>query len=335
MKKVLLVLTLILAVSNILFAIQYFILKEEKKKLELFQEESVKPIQQKSRTGTYLSLDNVNFRFAEKIPVLLKNVNADLIPQTKSGVVNFDDPNSFIISIFKADAYIKAETLETIFKEYIFNYPESVLKLDRIKFLDEKENKIYLNGELKFIIWLDFELEGTLSYTKEKKQILIEANKITAIGLSSAKSLLGLVALNLEKLLPVPDGRGISVKENTIYINPFAIFPPPKMEGEIKSVNLENNQLHIFMDNGKSVPVPPRPIPNAKNYLFLFKGDMKFGKLFMVDTYLQMVDTDEKDDFDFFLEKYFMVLADYGTATLSRDKSVKVTMPDYEDTVKK
>lgn len=335
MKKILFLIIILLVVSNIIFAIQYSIIKEEKKKLELFKQESVKPIQQKSRIGTYLSLDNVNFRFAEKVPVLLKNVNADLIPQSKSGVVNFDDPNSFIISIFKADAYIKAETLEVIFKDYIFNYPDSVLKLDKIKFINEKENKIFLNGQLKFLIWLDFEMEGTLSYSSEKKQILIAADKITAVGLSSAKSLLAIVALNLEKLLPVPEGRGILIKDNTIYISPFAIFPPPKMEGEIKFVNLEKNQLHIFMDNGNSVPVPPRPIPKAKNYLFLFKGDMKFGKLFMVDTYLQMVDTDEKDEFDFFLEKYFRVLADFGTATLGRDKSVKVTMPDYDDTVKK
>lgn len=335
MKKFLLIIIFILAVTNILLAIQFLILKEEKKKLELFNEKQSKPIQQKSRTGTYLSLDNVNFRFAENVPVLLKNVNADLIPQNKSGVVNFDDPNSFIISIFKADAYIKAETLEVIFKEYIFNYPESVLKLDRIKFIDEKNNKIFLNGSLKFIIWLDFELEGTLSFSKEKKQILIAADKITALGIGGAKSLLGLVALNLEKLLPIPDGRGVTVKDNTIYVSPFAIFPPPKMEGEVQFINLENNFLHIFMDNGKSVPVPPRPIPKSKNYLFLFKGDMKFGKLFMVDTYLQMVDTDETDIFDFYLKEYFRILSDHGTATLGRDKSVKVTMPDYNDTIKK
>ena len=331
-KKYLWLIILTLLVAIILLCLQFFIMLKEKNKLSLFEEHSAKPIQLTSRKGTYLSLDNVNFRFAEKVPILLKNVNADLIPTGKTNIVNFDDVNSFIISLFKADAYIEATTLEVIFKDYIFNYPDSVLKLETIKFINEKENKIFLNGNLKFIIWLEFELIGVISYNKEKQVIQIKAEEIRAVGTSYAKSLLATVGLDLEKLLPIPEGRGITVKSNYIYIKPFAIFPPPKLEGTILSVDVQGSKLHIAIDNGKSIIVPPKPIPNAKNYLFLFKGDMKFGKLFMVDTYLQMVDKDESDVFDFYLEKYFSVLAKAGSATLGQDKSLKVIMPDYNDT---
>ena len=78
---------------------------------------------------------------------------------------------------------------------------------------------------------------------------------------------------------------------------------------------------------------PPLPVKDVKNYLYLYQGDVKFGKLMMVDARLQMVDATQKSDFDFYLKKYQLPLA-LGSSKIMRDGSVVATIPDYRDAIK-
>lgn len=312
----------------------YIITSIPKEKLNLYEEKKPEPILRSTRLGSYLSADNVNFRFKENIILFLKNVNAQVNPTYPLTVSNLDDVYSFAINVNKADVYIESSTLKTIFKDYIFNYPNSPLKLKEIEFPEKNENKVKMTGSLNFVIWIDFELLGKISLDEKKEKIVITAEEMTALGTPYAKSLLSAVGLNLEKLLPIPTGRGIKIQMNHIIIDPFAIFPPPKLSGTVQSLDIESKKLHLALDNGKSVVVPTLPFPNSKNYLYFFKGELKFAKLFMIDSSLQIYDKDESDPFDFFMERYLLVLAKAGIVTVGQDRSLKVSMPDYDDEFK-
>ena len=76
---------------------------------------------------------------------------------------------------------------------------------------------------------------------------------------------------------------------------------------------------------------PPAPDPDAPNFLHLYKGEVKLGKLMMIDANLQMIDKDPSDYLDFYIEKYYPTLVNGGSAFLRTDLSVKVLMPDYDD----
>jgi hypothetical protein len=327
-------LLLTLLVLTIYLRIENYIITSAKPRLNLYDTQKPISILTSSKAGSYLAADNVSFRFKENIILLLKNVNAEVIPIQPLKVINLDDVNAFLINVSKADVFIASSTLKVIMKDNIFNYPGSPLKIKELEFPNPNSNEIKLSGSLNFVIWLEFELLGKISLDEKKERIVITAEQITALGNPYAKSLLSAVGLNLEKLLPVPEGRGIRIKANQIFVEPFSIFPPPRLSGTLQDLTIENGKLHLNLDNGKSVLVPTMPYPASKNFLYFFTGDLKFAKLFMVESSLQIYDKDESDPFDFFMDKYLLVLAKAGVVTLSEDRSVKVVMPDYDDVFK-
>lgn len=325
---------LVLLGLTIYFRIENYIITSAKPRLSLYESHKPAPILSASKAGSFLAADNVNFRFTENIILLLKNLNAELLPVKPLKVINLDDVNAFQINVSKADVFIASSTLKVIMRDSIFNYPDSPLKIKELDFPNQNSNQIRLSGNLNFVIWLEFELVGTISLDEKKEKIVITAEQITALGNPYAKSLLGAVGLNLEKLLPVPDGRGIKIQSNHIFVEPFSIFPPPKLSGTLKSLTIESGKMHLSLDNGKSVLVPTMPYPASKNFLYFFTGDLKFAKLFMIESSLQIYDKDESDPFDFFMEKYLLVLARAGIVTVGQDRSLKVLMPDYDDVFK-
>ncbi|MDX1958680.1 MAG: hypothetical protein SFU98_08915 [Leptospiraceae bacterium] len=320
--------------TTIILGIHYYINTGKLRVEEKQNENENIEIEKFSRKGTYIDVRNVNFRFKKNISLELPNLQGELIPKKGSTVVNFDDVNAFIIRITNGEAYANPEVLKTLFVDYVFNFESSTLKLKKVEFPEEVGNKIKLSGELNFLLWLEFEMMGTIGLEKKTNQIVITAEEIKAVGNSYIKSLLSAIGLNLEKLIPIPDGKGVTIKSNQIFISPFIVFPPPKLEGKFSIIDVKNSKLHLVLSSDEIISFPSPPDSLAKNYLFLYKGEVKFGKLFMVDANLQMIDTDETDNFDFFMPEYFKTLTSGGKATIKPDMSVKVIMPDYGDVFK-
>lgn len=83
------------------------------------------------------------------------------------------------------------------------------------------------------------------------------------------------------------------------------------MYGKLESLKVKNNGIVLKFERVKTMNFPSMPSSNAKNYLFLFNGDVKFGQLVMNmigNANMEMVDSDPSDIFDFYLKEYFNVL---------------------------
>lgn len=312
-------------------------LKTETKPLELGGKP--KPIQNRSLRGTYLKLQNLNFRLTEKIQMKVKSLVGETIPIKKGAMTNFDDVNAFAIDIFQADAEIDVSVLNHVFSDIIFNYDGAPLKNLKMEFIDKEVDgknvrRIKLTGDMRLVFWLSFEMVGKMLLDKDKVLLVIEAESIKSMGMPGTKSMMNIVGLNMEKLIPVPKGRGITMRGNRIIIEPFAIFPPPKIGGYITEIELLDKSLRLKIDNEFKVKFPPAPDLKAKNFLYLYRGDIKFGRLRMINAQLQMIDLDPKDPFDFYLKEYTRPLA-FGYSKIRRDNAVMAYIPDYEDTFKK
>ncbi|MCB1190122.1 MAG: hypothetical protein H7A23_11050 [Leptospiraceae bacterium] len=289
------------------------------------------------RQSVWMKLRNVNFRFTDKISLKIDNLVAELTPLTTNGIVNFDDINSFKIDVKEGEAYLKVSVMEHIFKDHIFNYDGSPLRLKSIQLLPpspNNENLMRLEGELKFGMWLGFEMTGNIKLDKQNNKIIIATEKIKTLGNPFTKPLLGIVGLNLQKLLPVPKGRGIVIEQNKIIVSPYKLFPPPALSGEIIELKGVKDNLYLKFGSPQKIYFPAMPKQNVSNFLFLYKGEVKFGKLYMVDTVLEMIDKDPSDEFDFYLAKYFQTLTRGGQALIQPDRSVVVELPDYSDVFK-
>ncbi|MCP5511019.1 MAG: hypothetical protein H7A24_04015 [Leptospiraceae bacterium] len=294
-------------------------------------------IQTSSRKGSFMLSKNVKFRSKENVYLNIEELIGELIPLGTSEIVNFDDINSFLINCHSGTVYVPREVIETLVRDYIFNYPEPALRLESIEFPPQKdgENIILARGELKFVIWLNFLLKGRVSVDPEDNSITVIAEEITSVGTSYAKDLLGLVGLDIQKLIPIPEGRGLEIIQNKIKVKPFGLFPPPQLNGHFEDVGVRKGMLYLKLSSEEKILFPPPVDKSAKNYIYLYKGDVKFGRLMMVDARLQIVDQDPSDLFDFSIENYYQTITLGGTAHLFLDKSVKVSMPDFDDAMRK
>ncbi|MBV6492623.1 MAG: hypothetical protein LDLANPLL_00619 [Turneriella sp.] len=333
-------LTIIMAVATVLgvFAIKIILshYKLEHKPMELG--DAAKGFATHSRKGTYMKLANLHFRLTDEISMQVKELIGESIPKGNIPFVNFDDVNSFRIDILSGEAFVKTGIMEYIFNNMVFNYDGSPLKNMKMQFFDEEENgkkvkKLRLNGDMKLVVWLGFEMTGKMYLDREKTLMVIEAERIKSMGNPYTKGILDTVGLDMEKLLPVPTGRGITMRGNKIIVEPFKIFPPPQISGYISDMRLHDDGLQLFFSSKTKVNFPPLPVRNVKNYLYLYKGDVKFGKLTMVDARLQMVDMSQKNDFDFYLKRYQLPLA-AGYSKIMGDGAVVAYIPDYRDVAK-
>lgn len=331
MKRILLLIIPVLGLGAGILGIHYYLGQTKFEKTPLFLEKNPEGFSTSTRKGSFLNLKNTRFRFKENISLDITRLTAELIPKGNSSIVNFDDVNSFLIKIANGEAYADASVLEVLFKDYVFKFDGSPLKLDKIEMLEGSDNKIRMTGEMNLFIWLNFEMIGTLSLDKASNNVVITAEDIRAVVPTNSKPILGMIGLNLEKLLTIPEGRGIAVKKNQIFVSVFSIIPPPQMEGTIGEIAIKNKRMYLRLESPFEPKFPPPPEPNVSNYLHVYRGEVKFGKLFMVDANMQMIDKDQKDPMDFYLEKYFVTLTSGGSAVINPDQSVKVYMPDYSD----
>jgi hypothetical protein len=107
---------------------------------------------------------------------------------------------------------------------------------------------------------------------------------------------------------------------------PSKIVPPPRIDGRLQAVRIEQGVLVQVFGPGQKPPLRP-PRPNG-NYMYYRGGTLRFGKLTMDDADLELIDRDPRDPFDFFQEKYLsQLVAGYSKTTPQR--GLTVVMPDY------
>ena len=98
---------------------------------------------------------------------------------------------------------------------------------------------------------------------------------------------------------------------------------------------VERNDPHSpdedqLCDAGRHLADLPLPHPEEKNYMYFRGGTIRMGKLLMPDAYMQVVDTDPGDWFDFYLDRYNEQLV-AGFSRNQPDYGLLVFMRDFSD----
>ncbi len=123
--------------------------------------------------------------------------------------------------------------------------------------------------------------------------------------------------------------RGARIVGDDFLLSPSQLLPPPIVEGQLGSVQVDSEIVQIFRPpGGQPAKALAPPDPKAENYMFFRGGTLRFGKLTMADTDLMIMDADARDRFDFFLDHYNeQLVAGYSRNT--PDHGLIVVMPDY------
>jgi hypothetical protein len=251
----------------------------------------------------------------------VRRLRGELVSTKPDAPPVFDDKGSFIVRIDSAEIAIGTDSLSRLMNGYVFNYEGA--PLGQMQITTEGSN-LRIKGTLKKGVSVPFTIVASARVDSDGGMRLHPIS-IKTLGVSS-KKLLDFLGLDLEKLVKVNAERGVRIDGDDFVMQPSRLLPPPRIEGRLQAVRIEQGTVVQVFGPGSAKPLAP-PDRNT-NYMYYRGGVLRFGKLTMTDTDLELIDQRPQDPFDFFQDRYNeQLVAGYSKNTPSH--GLKVYMPDY------
>jgi hypothetical protein len=272
----------------------------------------------------HTSMQNVQYHLTDRIIVDINSLNGRLTPKPGKIPV-FDDKNSFGLAVDSANITLSMTALTNDLNDYVFAKPDAPLK--HLSATTEND-QLVIKGLLVSKGGIPFQTSGTMAVTPEG-MIRVHTAKVKALKLP-VKGVMDLLGLDTQKLLNTNKVEGVSVDKDDLILDPEKILPPPQLQGRLTSLKIENGKIHLTFgpENGKATPAPIAESCGARNYLHFKGGSVRFGKLTMSDTDLELMDTTPADPFDFAIDHYNEQLV-AGYSKMTQPGGLCVHMPDY------
>ena len=276
-----------------------------------------------------LTMRNVQFRFTKDLVVGIDRIHAQMRPAPPATVVSFDDPASFDLDVSGASVHLTKPQVEVLLNTRIFAYPNANVRNLRV---EADGQNLVIHGTLSKGATIPFTMAGTPSI-REGRWLAIETKEVK-IGAVGVTGLLSALHISLSAMINVPASGNLRVEKNTILIDVFSNLPPPHLHGAIASLDCCANGIGLVIGspNAVSDSALRALVPSAmasSNFVAIRRGQLKFGKLTMVDSDLDLVDADSRDPFDFYLGRYQCQLA-AGDAHATLQYGWRVRMPDFD-----
>jgi len=288
--------------------------------------------------GPWALLKNVHMVVAPGVILEVRELHGQLQPAKRGGIPTFDDPRSFRIRVDRATTAISTASLAALLNGYTFAYPGAPL---RGLSVEARGGKLRQKGTLHKGVDVPFEMEGELA-ARPDGRLRVHPTSIRVAGVP-AKRLLDALGLELVKVIKVRADRGVALEGDDLLLDPERLLPPPQISGRVRAVRLEGDRIVLELaggragtgagtDAGTKTSRELRPsLPKARNFMYFRGGRLRFGKLTMDDTDLQIVDADPADPFLFSLAEYARQLV-AGYSKTMPDKGLVTFMPDADQT---
>jgi len=273
---------------------------------------------------TQAEMHNVSFHVDQTIALKIYSLRGEFFDKAEGHPLNFDDKKSFIVKIFKGRIGVSGRALTDLLNHYVFNYQGAPLKG---LVISVHEGRLVQQGIMHKLVDIPFEMTADVSVTDDGWMRIHPIDiKICNINGELLMKAFGISLDEILKKLPA----GVRVEKNDLLINATSILPPPVIQGQLRDVELHEDELVQIFDNGAAAAALDPPEPAEKNWMFFRDGTLRMGKLYFVRADMQVVDTDPRDLFDFFVDYYNNQLVQ-GFTRNQPDYGLKVFMRDFED----
>lgn len=269
-------------------------------------------------------MKNVDFHLTDTIIVHISALNGKLTPKPGQIPV-FDDKESFGLDVDSANITVSMTALTNDLNEYVFAKANAPLKKLNVT---TKGKELVVKGLLVSKGGVPFETSGTLAVTPEG-MIRVHTTKVKALKLP-VKGLMDLLGVDTADVLHTKKVEGVTVDKDDLILDPGKILPPPEMKGHLASVDVENQAIVLEFKSPEQSEAQTAVTSSCggRNYLAFKGGSVRFGKLTMSDTDLELIDSDPADPFDFAIDHYKDQLV-AGYEKMTRKGGLCVHMPDY------
>lgn len=267
-------------------------------------------------------MQNVDLEMTGGIVVHVQRLRGRFRPTRASSPPFLDDNDSYSVEIDGGRMSMDMGSLNRILNQRVLGKERSNVKRVEARV---KEDRLEQKGTMHKGLDLPFKTKGEVSATSDGR-IRMHTKSVKLFGFLPVKPIMKLFSIEMDDMVKVKPGHGAVVQDNDFILDPGAMLPPPRMRGKVKRVWLAGNS--VVQDFGPVAPLTPAPI--GKNHIYWRGGDLRFGKLTMDGTDLELIDLDPDDAFDFSVDHWNdMLIA--GFSKNQPNQGLKTYMPDFND----
>lgn len=297
----------------------------------------VTPPEAEAHAPTETFMRNVDFHIDPTTILHIHQLRGQMVAKQKGGPVNFDDKNAFVLHIDTARIGMDSAGLEQLMNRYVFGYPGAPLRNLHVV---PQGKQLVQSGIMHKGVDIPFTMWGDVSATPDGR-IRIHPTKLSICGINGL-GLLKAVGMTMQKMLDLSKAKGVQAEKNDLLLEPTKILPPPAIAAHLAEVRIEGNELVQIFDAGLHLPSLALPHPDVKNVMYYRHGTLRMGKLLMVDADMEVADSDPRDPFDFYIDRYNEQLvagftrnqANYGLLVYMRDFADLGLPPQPGETLK-
>lgn len=269
-----------------------------------------------------VQMRNVDFRITGDIGFHVHQLTAQLVPRTPGQAVDLDDPGQFDIRILGGDVTVPKASLDALFNTYLLDY--SPRWLNALS-LTPGDGVLDVSGGLKLRnhfpgVWMPFGMRGTLEL-KESRYLVYTPTEARVMGIQTL-ALLKALGLQLSQLAPLDRG-GAKLEGNTMVLDQYTVFPPPRLIGQMKTARVTPDGLVLGFG---PAPALCAPAPSdAASRIWIQSGDLKMYNVLVTNSRVLVTDTSTRGPLRFDLYHYREAAA-RGTTRMDADGTLRVDL---------
>lgn len=288
---------------------------------------AVTPLPKAYADSTWIEMRNVLLHIDDRGVIRIERLRGQVLTDSGKPAV-LDDAKSFTIRVTRGTTRLTGDDLASLLNSVVFAYDGAPLKKLRARM---EGNAVVLSGTLRKGVNLPFSITATPTLEPDGR-VRMHPTRTRILGINGA-TLMKALGLQLDDLINLKKARGAVVEGNDILLEPTQILPPPMIEARLESIGVVGDEL---VQTFVTTPLDSiferyvQPDSAQPNFVYFRGGRLRFGKLEMIDTDLQIVDADQHDPFDLYLAKYNRQLV-AGTSHNLESYGLRVIMPDFAD----
>jgi len=267
---------------------------------------------------------NVHLRMGDGIVLEVHHLEGMLLSSKRGAPPVFDDQGSFTLRIDSGEIAMSASSLSRLLNQHVFAYEGSPLSDLEISI---ENGHIKQKGTLHKGVAVPFTVVALPSATPDGR-IRLHPTDVKAAGIPS-EGLMKVFGIELADLVKSNRSHGVEIVEDDILLDPGRLLPEPGLAGHLTAVTLEGDRIVERFGPGTRGALAREADRRARNYMYYRGNRLRFGKLTMSDTDMQLIDADPDDPFDFYPAQYVkQLVAGYSKNTASG--ALRVYMPDFD-----
>jgi hypothetical protein len=272
-----------------------------------------------------VTFDNVHLRVGYGAVLEVRHLEGALLSTDAERPPIFDDQRSFTLRVDTGRIAMTPGSLTALLNGHVLAFEGSPLSDVEVSI---EGSHLKQSGTLHKGVPIPFSMLAELSATSDGR-VRLHPIKVKAAGIPSG-GLMKAFGVELDDLVKSNRAHGIEIVDDDLLLSPDRLLPAPALKGQLTGIRIEGDRIvQEFGHPASGVTKKGEP----GNYMRYRGGTLRFGKLTMSDTDMQLIDADPRDPFDFSPAQYVRQLV-AGYSKNTPEGGLRVYMPDFNEASK-